>query len=105
MSEDILAQIQEELQPKTTKQCMIYLAGEIKGIHEDCHDMKELQRAQNGRVGKNAEAIARIQGQMSSGWKPQTRRGWFTGGATLLAIVTLAATFAGKLIEQVSWWP
>ena len=105
MSENLLAQMQEELQPKTTKECVIYLASEIKGIHEDCHDMKELQRAQNGRVNTNRENIARLQGQMSTPWKPRTPRGWFTGGAALLAIVTLAATFAGKLIEQVSWWP
>ena len=105
MSEDILAKMREELQPKTTKEGLIYLAAEIHYMRRDVNDLAKLQTTQNGKCNKNTTDIARMQGQMSAPWTPHSKRRWFGVGTALLAFVTLAATFEGKLIEQVSWWP
>ena len=100
----ILAKVQEEFQPKTTKQGLVYLAAKIQAVREDCTEMKELQRRQNGRVNKNAEDIARLQGQISCPWKPQSKKGWIGASAVVFALITFAATLAARLIE-LEWWP
>jgi len=44
----------------------------------------------------------RVDERTQPGWMPLSRKGWFTGGTLLLALMTLAATFAAKLMEL---WP
>ncbi len=44
----------------------------------------------------------RVDERTRPGWMPQSRKGWFTGGTVMLALMTLAATFAAKLIEVLS---
>ena len=54
MSDDILAQVAEELRPKSTKEAVIALAAEVRYI-------RRLQEKQNGKVDKNCYRLTRLE--------------------------------------------
>ena len=61
MSEDILARVREEFQPKTVKEAVIVLAAEMRETRADVREMKLLQTAQNGKVNKNCNRITKLE--------------------------------------------
>jgi len=61
MSEDILARVREEFQPKTVKEAVIVLAVEMRETRADVKEIKKLQTAQNGKVNRNGNRLTRLE--------------------------------------------
>ena len=88
---------------KTDRELLLLVAQQGEQCVEQGLEHTGQLRALNGKVQKHESRLILLEARES--WRPHSKRGWFTGGAALLAIVTLAATFAGKLLEQLHWWP
>ena len=88
---------------KTDRELLLLVAQQGEQCVEQGLEHTGQLRASNGKVQKHESRLILLEARES--WRPRSKRGWFTGGAALLAIVTLAATFAGKLLEQLHWWP
>ena len=78
MSEDILAQVREELQPKTMKEGLILLAAEVRG-------MRELQLKQNGKVDANCNRLTNVETIIK-----------IVGAAAALALTAVGAIIAAN---------
>ena len=88
---------------KTDRELLMLVAQQGEQCVEQGREHTGQLRALNGKLQKHESRLVLLEARES--WRPRSKRGWFTGGAALLAIVTLAATFAGKLLEQLHWWP
>jgi len=78
MSEDILAQVREELQPKTMKEGLMLLAAEVRG-------MRELQLKQNGKVDANCTRLTKVETIIK-----------IVGAAAALALTAVGAIIAAN---------
>jgi hypothetical protein len=61
MSEDILAEVEQEFKPRTTRQALILLASEVRQTRRDIAGIKTLQSEQNGTVTKNCNRLTHLE--------------------------------------------
>ena len=75
----------------------------VDGINARLDTLNGSVLRHEGEIRRNELAIAltstRQEERTRPGWMPNSKKAWFTGGTLLLALMTLAATFAAKLLE------
>ena len=92
-----------EFEAKTDRELLLLVAQQGEQCVKEGTEHTAQLKALNGKVQRHESRLVLLEARTSPSWRPQTRKGWFTGGTLALAFMTLAATFAAKLIEVLPW--
>ena len=61
MSEDILAEVEQDFKAKNIREALLLVASEVRQTRRDIADMKTLQGGQNVIVAKNCNRLTRLE--------------------------------------------
>jgi hypothetical protein len=61
MSEDILAEVEQEFKAKTAREALLLVASEVRQTRREVGEMKALQGKQNDTVTKNCNRLTHLE--------------------------------------------
>jgi hypothetical protein len=61
MSEDILAEVEQDFKAKNIREALLLVASEVRQTRREIGEMKALQNEQNGKVAKSCTRLTKLE--------------------------------------------